>query len=56
MKTKLSGPDLLNNSRLNKGTAFTESERDTFALHGLLPSHIGTWRASGTAGTRGWQA
>ena len=42
MKTKLSGPDLLNDSRLNKGTAFTESERDTFALHGLLPSHIGT--------------
>ena len=42
MKTSLNGPDLLNSSRLNKGTAFTESERDTFALHGLLPSHIGT--------------
>jgi len=42
MKTNLNGPDLLNNSRLNKGTAFTESERDTFALHGLLPPHIGT--------------
>jgi len=42
MKTKLRGPDLLNNSRLNKGTAFSESERDAFALHGLLPSHIGT--------------
>ena len=28
--------------RLNKGTAFTEAERDTFALHGLLPPHIGT--------------
>ncbi len=28
--------------RLNKGTAFTEAERDTFALHGLLPPHVGT--------------
>src|SRR6266700_1740596 len=42
MKTTLTGPNLLNNSRLNKGTAFTDSERDTFALHGLLPSHVGS--------------
>jgi malate dehydrogenase (oxaloacetate-decarboxylating) len=42
MKTKLNGPNLLRDSRLNKGTAFSESERDTFALHGLLPPHIGT--------------
>jgi malate dehydrogenase (oxaloacetate-decarboxylating) len=42
MKTKLSGPDLLRNPRLNKGTAFGESERDLLALHGLLPPHIGT--------------
>src|SRR6266567_3940095 len=41
MKTTITGPNLLNNSRLNKGTAFTESERDTFALHGLLPPHVG---------------
>ena len=41
MKTALTGPELLNNSRFNKGTAFTESERDTFALHGLLPPHVG---------------
>jgi malate dehydrogenase (oxaloacetate-decarboxylating) len=41
MKTNLIGPDLLNNSRLNKGTAFIESERNAFALHGLLPSHVG---------------
>src|SRR5882672_92716 len=41
MKIKLSGPELLSNSRLNKGTAFTEAERDAFALHGLLPPHIG---------------
>lgn len=40
--TKLSGFNLLNNPRLNKGTAFTEHERDIFSLHGLLPPHIGT--------------
>jgi malate dehydrogenase (oxaloacetate-decarboxylating) len=41
MHITLTGPDLLSNSRLNKGTAFTETERDTFALHGLLPPHVG---------------
>ena len=40
--TRLSGFQLLLNARLNKGTAFTEKERDAFALHGLLPPHIGT--------------
>jgi malate dehydrogenase (oxaloacetate-decarboxylating) len=40
--TSLSGLDLLMNPRLNKGTAFTEAERDTFDLHGLLPPHVGT--------------
>jgi malate dehydrogenase (oxaloacetate-decarboxylating) len=40
--TSLSGYELILNRRLNKGTAFTEEERDTFALHGLLPPHIGT--------------
>jgi len=42
VRTHLHGFDLLLNSRLNKGTAFTEAERDAFALHGLLPPHIGT--------------
>jgi malate dehydrogenase (oxaloacetate-decarboxylating) len=42
IRTRLSGIDLLFNSRLNKGTAFTEEERDTFGLHGFLPPHIGT--------------
>jgi malic enzyme len=42
MKTNLTGYDLLIHPRLNKGTAFTESERDAFALHGLLPPHIVT--------------
>jgi malate dehydrogenase (oxaloacetate-decarboxylating) len=42
VQTRLSGFDLLLNPRLNKGTAFTEAERDIFALHGLLPPHVGT--------------
>jgi malate dehydrogenase (oxaloacetate-decarboxylating) len=42
MKTNLTGYDLLIHPRLNKGTAFSESERDAFALHGLLPPHIRT--------------
>jgi malate dehydrogenase (oxaloacetate-decarboxylating) len=39
-ETALSGYELLNNPLLNKGTAFTDAERDTFDLHGLLPPHV----------------
>ena len=42
IETDLTGYDLINTPLLNKGTAFTEAERDVFRLHGLLPPHIGT--------------
>ena len=41
-QVSLSGFNLINSPRLNKGTAFTDHERDIFHLHGLLPPHIGT--------------
>ncbi|HEV2136523.1 MAG TPA: NAD-dependent malic enzyme [Terracidiphilus sp.] len=42
VRTSLSGHELLWNPRLNKGTAFTEAERDAFGLHGLLPPQVRT--------------
>jgi len=38
--TALSGYELLNDPLLNKGTGFSDDERDAFDLHGLLPPHV----------------
>ena len=42
IETPLFGYELLNDPLLNKGTAFSEQERDAFELHGLLPPNIAT--------------
>lgn len=40
--TARTGYELLTDPFLNKGTAFTQDERDAFGLNGLLPPSIGT--------------
>jgi malate dehydrogenase (oxaloacetate-decarboxylating) len=42
VETARSGYELLNDPLLNKGTAFTDDEREEFELHGLLPPHVAT--------------
>ena len=42
IKTSISGKHLLALPQLNKGTAFTQSERETFGLLGKLPHRIET--------------
>jgi malate dehydrogenase (oxaloacetate-decarboxylating) len=42
VETSLTGLGLLSAPIFNKGTAFTEAERDEFSLHGLLPPQVGT--------------
>ena len=42
LPVSLSGFSLINSPRLNKGTAFTDHERDIFDLHGLLPPSVGS--------------
>lgn len=36
------GRDLIAQPLLNKGTAFSDHERDTFGLRGLLPAKVST--------------
>ena len=41
----LLGYDRLKSPELNKGTAFTVTERDQYKLHGLLPARVSTFEA-----------
>jgi len=49
------GTELLNRPGLNKGTAFTEDERTTLALHGLLPPQVESLDELSRAHLRGVQ-
>lgn len=40
LESKAFGYDLITNVRWNKGTSFTNEERDAFLLHGLIPPHV----------------
>ena len=51
IETALSGYELLTDPLLNKGTAFTDAERDEFDLHGLLPPYVTTSICRSSAGS-----
>ncbi|MBL0109032.1 MAG: NAD-dependent malic enzyme [Ignavibacteria bacterium] len=40
VKYTKSGYEILHDPRLNKGTGFTDKERDMYGLHGLLPNQV----------------
>ncbi|KAK8853220.1 hypothetical protein IAR55_003922 [Kwoniella newhampshirensis] len=42
LKVALKGPEILNNPRFNKGSAFSREERDEFGLRGRLPYAVDT--------------
>ena len=44
----LRGSDILHNPRFNKGTAFTEAERDALKIRGLLPPRVSTQKEQQT--------
>jgi hypothetical protein len=50
MASSLRGRDLIDEPLFNKGTAFTEAERESLGLNGLLPPHVETIDATSTCG------
>ncbi|MFI0816448.1 NAD-dependent malic enzyme [Streptomyces sp. NPDC021098] len=48
MKTTARGRAILSDPRLNRGTAFTESERDALGLTGLIPAQVMTLEQQAT--------
>ena len=57
MRTRLHGVELLLNSRLNKGTAFTEEERDAFwPASACCRPTLGAWKTSGSGAKGCWTA
>lgn len=42
MEKKLTPQQILEDPLMNKGTAFTQEERDALGLHGFLPFHVST--------------
>lgn len=44
IETPLSAYDLVYQPTLNKGSAFSKKERDTFQLHGILPPRVSTMK------------
>lgn len=44
VETPLSGYDLVYQPTLNKGSAFSKKERETFKLHGILPPRVSTMK------------
>jgi len=42
IETSLTGYDLINSPKLNKGCAFTFEEREAFHLNALLPHQVET--------------
>ena len=48
VETSLTGYDLINRPLLNKGTSFSDEERQIFHLHGILPPHVGSLQNQAT--------